>query len=155
MKSWTRITEPFCWLCTIDYGPCSSHDIHAFFLAQKSLVQKGESGGWSLNCLFVFDVIMWFRPGGDLALQQGNKQSDKAFPGDRCEIVLPKRICFAYKAIHSHIYFGHFWWCITVLNSHNLNLPPPSTTLWKSAKKKGSCALGEERQPRRSHAYTN
>ena len=32
----------------------------------------GSEGGWSLNCLFVFDVIMWFRPGGDLALQQGN-----------------------------------------------------------------------------------
>ena len=27
----------------------------------------GSEAGWSLNCLFVFDVIMWFRPGGDLA----------------------------------------------------------------------------------------
>ena len=27
----------------------------------------GSEVGWSLNCLFVFDVIMWFRPGGDLA----------------------------------------------------------------------------------------
>ena len=30
--------------------------------------------------------------------------------GHFCEIVLPKRICSACKAIHSHIYFGHFWW---------------------------------------------
>ena len=27
----------------------------------------GSEVGWSLNCLFVFDIIMWFRPGGDLA----------------------------------------------------------------------------------------
>ena len=26
----------------IDYGPCSSHDIHAFFVAQNSLVQRRD-----------------------------------------------------------------------------------------------------------------
>ena len=30
--------------------------------------------------------------------------------GQVCKIVLPKRICFACKAIHSHICIRHFWW---------------------------------------------
>ena len=40
------------------------------FWTQTSLGMTNFSAGWtgwSLNCLFVFDVIMWFRPGGDLA----------------------------------------------------------------------------------------
>jgi hypothetical protein len=32
--------------------------------------------------------------------------------GQVCGIVLPKRVCFAYKAIHSHICVRHFCWCL-------------------------------------------